>query len=135
MLRLLFARDGFKMNRIQIINYISEVYGITAEYPFMQYPDTTVFRHTNNKKWFAVVMDVQKNKLGLSGDGKIDIINLKCDPILIGSLRNEKGFFPAYHMNKTNWISAALDGSADSEKIKWLLSLSFDLTAKKMKKR
>lgn len=123
------------MNRTEIINYISEEYGITAEYPFMQYPDTTVFRHANNKKWFAVVMDVQKSKLGLSEDGKIDIVNLKCDPILVGSLRNEKGFFPAYHMNKSNWISAALDGSADGEKIKWLLGLSFDLTAKKMKKR
>ncbi|MBQ9992472.1 MAG: MmcQ/YjbR family DNA-binding protein, partial [Firmicutes bacterium] len=103
--------------------------------PFAQYPDTAVFRHANNRKWFAVVIAVQKNKLGLSGEGIIDIINLKCSPILSGSLRSEAGFFPAYHMNKTNWISAALDGSADSQKIKWLLDLSYDLTAKKIKKR
>ncbi|MBQ4626119.1 MAG: MmcQ/YjbR family DNA-binding protein [Clostridia bacterium] len=123
------------MNRAEVINYISEAYGVHAEYPFAQYPDTAVFRHANNRKWFAVVIAVQKNKLGLSGEGIIDIINLKCSPILSGSLRSEAGFFPAYHMNKTNWISAALDGSADSQKIKWLLDLSYDLTAKKIKKR
>ena len=120
------------MNRAEVINYISEAYGV---HPFAQYPDTAVFRHANNRKWFAVVIAVQKNKLGLSGEGIIDIINLKCSPILSGSLRSEAGFFPAYHMNKTNWISAALDGSADSQKIKWLLDLSYDLTAKKIKKR
>ncbi len=45
-------------------------------------------------------MDVPKNKLGLAGSDVIDVVNLKCDPILIGSLRKEPGIFPAYHMNK-----------------------------------
>lgn len=118
------------MNRKELINYISETYSADAEYPFMQYPDVAVFRHTSNRKWFAVIMNVQKNKLGLNDDCTIDILNLKCNPILAGSLRSEKGFYPAYHMSKTNWISVALDGSADSEKIKWLIDISFDLTVK-----
>lgn len=29
----------------------------------------------------------------------IDIVNLKCDPVLIGSLQSEKGIFPVYHMS------------------------------------
>ncbi len=73
--------------------------------------------------------------MGLGGDGKIDIMNLKCDPLLIGSLRLEKGFFPAYHMSKANWISVSLDSSVDNEKIKWLIDMSFDLTARKIRKR
>ncbi|MBR3818471.1 MAG: MmcQ/YjbR family DNA-binding protein [Clostridia bacterium] len=122
------------MNRNEIIDYISLTYGADAEHPFLQYPDTAVFRHSNNKKWFAVIINVAKTKLGIDEEGTADIINLKCDPILTGSLRNEKGFYPAYHMNKTNWISAFLNGEADEEKIKWLIDVSFDLTAKKVRK-
>ena len=122
------------MNRNEIIDYISLTYGADAEYPFLQYPDTAVFRHANNKKWFAVIINVAKTKLGIDEEDTADIINLKCDPILTGSLRNEKGFYPAYHMNKTNWISAFLNGEADEEKIKWLIDVSFDLTAKKVRK-
>lgn len=123
------------MNREELIKYISESYGAQADYPFMQYPDIAVFRHANNKKWFAVVMNVQKNKLEIKGEGSVDILNLKCDPILVGSLRNEDGFYPAYHMSKANWISAALDGSANADKIKWLIDISFELTARKVKNR
>lgn len=121
------------MNRTELINYITEIYSADAEYPFMQYPDAAVFRHANNKKWFAVIMNVQKRKLGVDDDGTTDIVNLKCDPILAGSLRSDAGIFPAYHMSKTNWISVALDGSVEAEKIKWLLDLSFELTSKKTK--
>ena len=44
-------------------------------------------------------------KIGLTGEGEVDILNVKCDPILSGSLRMQPGFFPAYHMNKEKWIS------------------------------
>lgn len=123
------------MNRTELTEYIADIYGAEAEYPWIKYSDYAVFRHANNKKWFAVIMDIPKSKLGLPDDEMICIMNLKCDPILTGSLRNEKGFFPAYHMNKTNWISVALDGSVDSDKIKWLLDLSFELTARKIKNK
>ena len=63
----------------------------------------------------------------------VEIFNAKCDPILIGSLRAEPGFFPAYHMSKSNWITIALDGSVDDGKIKWLLDMSYDLTAPRRK--
>lgn len=122
------------MNREELIAYISDAYGASVDYPFMQYPDVAVFRHNNNKKWFAVIMRVSKNKLGIDTGEEIDIVNLKCSPVLSGSLRNETGMFPAYHMNKSNWISVALDGSADAERIKWLVDISYELTAKKIKK-
>ena len=78
-------------------------------------------------------MDLPRQKLGIRGDEIIDVLNIKCDPILIGGLRNEKGFFPAYHMNKTYWITVALDGTVEDDKVKWLLDLSYDLTNKKTK--
>ena len=106
------------MNREQFIQYISDEYGVDEEYLFAKHPLFCVFRHSNNRKWFAVVMDVPKNKLGLKGADALDVVNLKCDPILIGSLRKEPGIFPAYHMSKANWVSVALDGSVPDEQIK-----------------
>ena len=54
-------------------------------------------------------MDVPKKKLGLQGEEMLEVVDFKCDPILIGTLREEPGFFPAYHMSKDNWITVALD--------------------------
>ncbi len=90
-----------------------------------------VFRHEQNRKWFALLMSIPGSKLGIPGDQTVDILNLKCDPLLTGSLRREPGFYPAYHMNKETWITAALDGSAEEERIKQLLHMSFYLTAPK----
>ena len=36
-------------------------------------------------------------------------------------------------MSKSNWITIALDGSVDDGKIKWLLDMSYDLTAPRRK--
>ena len=89
-----------------------------------------VFRHANSKKWFAVVMDVPKFRLGLDGEELIDVVNLKCDSVLVGSLLCESGFFPAYHMSKGSWITVALDGTIPDDKIKMLLDMSYHLTDK-----
>ena len=123
------------MNKRELQDHIAEVYGVSPDFPWENYPTFAVYRHTNNQKWFALVMDIPKSKLGLRKDGMIDIVNLKCDPLLIGSLRLEKGIFPAYHMSKDKWISVALDGSADEDQIKALLDMSFELTGTKTKKR
>ena len=74
-------------------------------------------------------MNVYRGKLGLTGPGSIDIVNVKCDPLMSGAFRSLPGFFPAYHMNKEKWISAALDGSVSEEAIKMLLEISYDSTA------
>lgn len=72
-----------------------------------------------------------EDTLGLRGTEPLDVVNFKCDPILIGSLRGEPGIFPAYHMNKEQWLTAALDGSVSDEQIKMLLDMSYEATASK----
>jgi predicted DNA-binding protein (MmcQ/YjbR family) len=121
------------MNRSQLDKYITDYYGVRAERLFEKNPGFQVYRHNDTKKWFAMIMDLPESRLGLDGQKIIDVVNLKCDPILIGSLRLEQGFYPAYHMNKENWITAALDGSVSEENIKFFLDLSFELTAPKIK--
>ena len=68
-------------------------------------------------------------KLGLPEREMLDILNLKCDPVLIASLRGTPGLLPAYHMNKEHWITAVLDGSAPDAQIQTLLAMSYDVTA------
>ncbi|BCI60805.1 MmcQ/YjbR family DNA-binding protein [Solibaculum mannosilyticum] len=122
------------MDRIELKKFITETYNAAVDFPWSEYPNYEVFRHHNNRKWFALIMDVPKEKLGLSGKDVLNVVNLKCEPIMIGSLRLEPGFFPAYHMSKENWITVALDGSVPDDKIKTLLDISFELTSLKTKK-
>jgi len=73
-------------------------------------------------------MEIPGEKLGLPGDDAIAVVNLKCDTRLIGSFREEKGIYPAYHMSKAHWLTVALDGSVNADKLKFLLDMSYDLT-------
>ncbi len=123
------------MNRDDLEQFINENYNAESDYPWLKYPNYEVFRHSNNRKWFALIMDIPKNKLGLPGTDIIDVVNFKCDPLLIGSLLKEAGFFPAYHMNKESWITVALDKSVNNDTIKMLLDMSYDATALKTHKK
>ena len=123
------------MNKTELQKHIAEAYSTAPDFPWESTPDAAVYRHENNRKWFALVMTIPKARLGIRSDGMIDIVNLKCDPLLVGSLRSEPGIFSAYHMNKDKWLSVALDGSADDEQIKMLLDMSFELTAVTIQRR
>ena len=123
------------MTRNELETLIMETYNADADYPWLKYPNYEVFRHCNNQKWFALIMDVPKSKLGLQGNELLNVVNFKCDPILIGSLRGEPGIFPAYHMNKEQWLTVALDSSVSDDKIKMLLDMSYQATASKARKK
>lgn len=123
---------GFGRN--DIAARIGQQFGAEPEFLWARYPDTCVFRHTGNRKWFAVVMTVTGDKLGLPGQEPVDILDVKCDPILLGSLLGTPGYLPGYHMNKSNWVTILLDGTVPEEDILRLLDISYDLT-EKIKKR
>lgn len=123
------------MNRAELERYIADNYIAQTDYPWLSEPEFEVFRHEDNRKWFALIMDIPRSKLGLQGEEKLDVVNLKCDPVLAASLRGEPGIFPAYHMNKEHWITLALDGSVADETVKLLLGISYNATASKSKRR
>ena len=123
------------MNRNELKQHILGNYAATSDFPWAKYPNFEVFRHPGNKKWFALIMDVPREKLGLEGTETLDVVNVKCDPLMISTLRSEEGIFPAYHMSKSNWITVALDGSANDELIRILLDASFMATAPKTKRK
>ena len=121
------------MNRQELLQWAQDTYGTEPDYPWND--ENAVLRHDANKKWYAVLLKVRRDRLGLSGDEIADVLNLKCDPLLIGSLLTQPGYFPAYHMSKDKWISILLDGPTPDEEVKQLLDLSYDLTRPKLKRK
>ena len=121
--------------RTQVIGRIQSLYGVSPEYLWSSSPDSAVFRHTENGKWFGVLMRVSAEKLprlretGTGGTEFVNILNLKCEPELAAALAaGKRGIFPPYHMNKTHWISVCLNGSVSEEELDSLIELSFELT-------
>ena len=126
------------MTRQDLFAHIADTYGITPDYPFEGDFTTAVCRHGDNRKWFAILMEIPKSRLGLGGDGTVNAVNLKISPEMLPSLLQERGVFPAYHMSKTHWVTVALDGAevcASEEMAEFLTEVSFTLTAKKAKKK
>ena len=117
---------------VQTAAHIRETYGVEPEFLWAKTPNNAVFRHPDNKKWFAVLlMAIQKNKLGLAGEGSIDILDLKCPPQLVTSLQSDGRCLPGYHMNKEHWIGVPLDGRLPPEELFTLISMSYDITKAK----
>ncbi len=126
---------AYSLQRERITQYMQDTYGTEAEYLWADSPDSAVFRHPASRKWYAIIMRVLPDRLDLQGEQVLDVMNVTCSTIMIGSLLSTKGFLPAYHMNKNHWISIVLDGSVSNDQITPLLELSYDSVAPKRRKR
>jgi predicted DNA-binding protein (MmcQ/YjbR family) len=115
----------------QIFAYGKETYGVEPDYPFPTAPDCPVLRHADSRKWFALFMDVPRNRLGLEGEERVEVVNLKCSAALSGALRKQAGILPGYHMHRESWITVLLDGTVPLEDILPLVDLSYILTEAK----
>lgn len=120
---------GVSMQPKELEQWIGRQYGVSAEYPWAVSPENAVFRHRENKKWFALLLRVTGDKLGCPGTAPVWILNVKCDPLMIGSLCSMEGIYPAYHMNKTHWISIAMDDRVPRVLVQDLLDQSYASTA------
>ncbi len=116
----------------RIIEHIKTEYGADPEFLWPdRYPGYAVFRHGNNKKWFALVATISSKSLGLEEDKVIDVINLKFDKDQTYNFAETSDhIFPAYHMNKNNWITIWLDGTLPNGLIFELIEKSYLLSAK-----
>jgi len=119
------------MNRLEFDRYINKTYGVTAERLFPKYPTFAAYRHPKGRKWFAVVMELAPQILGLSGTTPVTVVNLKIEPTLCDILKTKDGFHPAYHMNKEKWITVEIGESTDANELYGLLAMSHRLTSTK----
>ena len=115
------------VTRADILRYAEKNYQTKPEHPWPESPTSEVLRHRRNRKWYALITDVARNKVGLEGDELIDILNVKCDPEIVFALSSQEGFSPAWHMNKKHWITIILDGSVPFEEICQRIDESYSL--------
>lgn len=115
-----------------VLDYIKEQYGAEPEFLWKDDQRNAAIRCAANRKWFAVLMlGLPKKTLKLPEEGTADILDLKCDPLLLGSLLDGKSVLPAYHMNKEHWFSLLLDGSVPLSDVHAMIDMSYALVCRK----
>ena len=67
------------MTRKEGFEYCRQQYKTEPDYPWHDW--NAVLRHSDNGKWYGLVMEVDRGKIGLDGEGEVDILNVKCDPV------------------------------------------------------
>ncbi len=116
--------------RAAVLTYAQDYHAVTPEYLWPEEaPGYAVLRHPGRGKWYGVVMDVPFSKLGLPGEGRVDVLNIKCDPDTLFSLVGSEGFLPAYHMHKGHWMTVLLDGTVPEGMVLELLERSYEIIA------
>ena len=122
------------LKREEIYEYVKKQYGTIPEYLWKSSPESAILRHKNGK-WYAAILRVEKSKLGLEEEGMVDIINVKCEPDMVGLLTQTYGFLPGYHMNKKYWISVYFNQDVPDNKIKELIKQSYDIVYQSLPKK
>lgn len=101
----------------RIANQVMDCYKDEPEFAWESSPGFGIFKNPNNKKWYGLIMNIDKSKIDKKYSGEVEIINVKLDPERIQVLISKKGFYPAYHMNKKNWITISLDDTLSDDEI------------------
>ena len=116
----------------RIVNHIQTDYGVQPEFLWPEkYPSYSIYRHFENRKWFALIGVVPGTKLGLNTADDLEIINLKFyKNQALDFAESNPNILPGYHMNKQNWITVILNDSLSDEVIFDLINKSYLLSDK-----
>jgi predicted DNA-binding protein (MmcQ/YjbR family) len=110
------------MNIEELRDYVLSLKNVEESFPFGE--DTLVFK-TNNKIFLLVSLSSSPLQF-----------NVKCNPEKAIELREEySSILPGYHMNKKHWNTIIVDGTLSQSQLKGFIKDSFDLIAKKSKKK
>ena len=117
-------------------NRIGEViqaeYGVSPEFLWKRFPHYGVYRNPDTCKWFAIIMNISRKKLGAEGAGEADVMNVKLDEKCESYL--QKGAIPCYHMNQKNWVTVPLDDSLSDDLVREMIAISYENAKKKGKR-
>ena len=119
---------------VRIEKYIATQYGVTAEHLWSRYPEFSVFRHPHSKKWFGLIMNISRDKLGLRGTEIVYVLDVHCMPAMLATILSDGDFMAGYHMNKNSWSAIILDDHLTDAEIIPLIDASFNSVTPKRKK-
>lgn len=111
----------------RITKLINDKYSVSPEFLWDFVPDYGVFRNVRSKKWFGIVMNLDKSKIIPNKTGEVEVLNLKLDENITKALKLN-GVYSPYHSSKKNWVSIILDNTLSDEKIMELVDLSYDIS-------
>ena len=116
----------------EIISYVEDNYAGELEFLWERSPKNAIFRNKGNRKWYAVLLVITGDKIGLPTNDEIEILDIMFDRHQARSFAaSSKNIYPGYHMNKDNWITIVLDYSLPSKDIFPLIDKSFAIAAGK----
>lgn len=123
--------DVFKSDMTKrLIEYVRDTYGDELEFLWEKFTDNAVLRRKDGQKWYAVILTVPKNRLGIKSDEIAEIIDLRAVPEEIENFVDRKEYFPGWHMNKKHWYTVILDGSVEFDEICRRIEESYRLAHK-----
>ena len=116
---------------VKLVEYIREKFSDAPEFLWEKFPNFGIFRRKDNRKWYAAIMNVPKNKLGLEGADEIEILNVRVEPAELDKIFDGEKYFRGWHMNKKSWMTLRLDETLTDEEIFSRLEQSYRLAAKR----
>ncbi len=114
----------------EITDYVKHKYGDELEFLWEKFSDNAIIRRSDNKKWYLLLLTVSKNKIGLNGEEKIEIIDLRGTPETIENIVDNKNYFKGYHMNKKHWYTICVDSGIATKEILNRIDESYNLAKK-----
>ena len=118
----------------RLTHWIKDTFCDEPEFPWDKFDGYGVFKNPQNNKWYALVMNIKAQKLDKKKEGEVEVVNIKLESNKIQDLLKQKGFYPAYHMNKKNWITILLNDTVSDKQLFELVNESHAYTVLKGKK-
>ena len=112
----------------RIAQWISHKYGTVPEFLWERTPSDGIFRHSENQKWYGIIMYIPYERLNKERQGMIEVLNVKINPMERETLLRNEGCYPAYHMNKKHWMTVVLDDTLTDQEIITYVESSYENT-------
>lgn len=126
-----FETNIFKSDTAQaVIDYIKQKYQDELEFLWPKFSHNAAVRRQDNRKWYAVFLDISADKIGLLSQEPITILCVRNQPEKILQMIDHQKYFPGYHMNKKHWLTVCLNGTVHPKEIQKRLDESYALAQK-----
>lgn len=126
-----FAAERFDQPQTRAVSaFCARTWNEPVEFLWPAFPDCAIHRRADNRKWYATFLAARRDRLGLPGEGKVEIVDLRMDPAAPVAF-DDRSLLPGWHMNKRSWFSVVLDGSLPLRRVQALVRRSRDLAARR----